>query len=244
MMSLRTSQRNSKSPAKKDSKRHDSRPGTAGKRPPRLGDTLADQAYRQIKDRLIATTYAPGVFLQVNSICSHLNIGRTPVHQALHRLQSEGLLEIIPRKGVFVKADSLNEIIQTLEARSVIEPYCAAQCALKATPDDIARLREILDKYEVRLSSNDTAVLMQLDREFHHTISEIAGNPILAEVLSPIHERISRVWHLPHWRNHDFEMTREEHEVVYDAIARGDSKSAADIMRQHIESIRKRILLT
>jgi DNA-binding GntR family transcriptional regulator len=204
--------------------------------------TLADQAYESIKERLVSARYAPGRFLQESDICTDIRLGRTPVHQALHRLHQEGLLEIIPRKGILIKSDSLSEIMVALEARELVESYCALQCAVKASDKDLGELRDILDRYDSVREGGDKAVLMAIDRAFHARICEIAGNALLVDFLRPIHERMSRMWFLPHWQFHDFGMTETEHERLFDALKSRDGVAASAAMSEHIASLKRRIM--
>ncbi len=203
---------------------------------------MAEQAYERIKEKLISAEYVPGQFLQEATICGALKLGRTPVHQALHRLHQEGLVEIIARKGILVRADSLTEIFLSLEVRELVEPYCAMQCADKATQEDLQRIRSVLYRYEKRAKKGRRADLMDLDREFHSLIADIAGNKLLVDFLRPVHERMSRMWNLPHWQKHDFGLTGDEHEAVYTAIERHDGKAAGKAMKAHIDSLRRRIM--
>ena len=203
--------------------------------------TLAEQAYAKIKDRLISATYTPGRFLQESEICADTKLGRTPVHQALHRLHQEGMLEIIARKGILISADSLSEIMVALEARALVESYCAGQCALRASEAEFAELRALLDKYVAVRESADKATLMDIDRQFHARIGEIAGNSLLVDFLRPIHERMSRIWFLPHWQFQDFNMTEGEHERLFSALCSRDAAGASTAMTGHIESLKRRI---
>jgi DNA-binding GntR family transcriptional regulator len=211
---------------------------------PVAGQTLQALAYDLIKERLVSARYVPGQFLQESTICEDLKLGRTPVHQALHQLQQEGLLEIIPRKGIFIKVDSLTEIFTALEVRALIEPYCASQCAERATLADVTELKEILNEYEKLREKSDSIRLMELDRRFHTTIARVAGNKLIVEVLRPIHERMSRLWFMPHWQFSDYDMTSSEHHKLLKAVEKHDSGAAAEAMKAHIESLRKRILAT
>ncbi len=204
--------------------------------------TLSEQAYQMIKQRLVSAHYEPGQFLQENVICKELKLGRTPVHQALHQLQQEGLLEIIPRKGIFIKVDSPSEVFTALEVRTLIEPHCAAQCAERAKAADIDYLKSILGQYEKLGASADHVRLMELDRAFHTAIAEIAGNRLIKDILRPIHERMSRIWFMPHWQFHDFDLTSNEHGRIVAAVEMRDPTAAASNMREHIESLRRRIL--
>lgn len=204
--------------------------------------TLADKAYEQVKDRLISAAYVPGQFLQEAQVCADLKLGRTPVHQALHRLQQEGLVEIIPRKGILVKSDSLSEIFLALEVRELVEPYCAALCAKKATDADIATMRGLLEEYESKRGQANKTELMKMDRRLHTMITEVAGNHLLTDFLRPIHERMSRIWFLPHWQNHDFRRTGSEHDALFKAIRNHDAKAAREGMKAHLASLRRRII--
>ncbi|TPN85667.1 GntR family transcriptional regulator [Mesorhizobium sp. CU2] len=203
---------------------------------------LTEQAYEQIKEKLISAQYVPGQFLQETQVSSDLGLGRTPVHQALHRLQQEGLVEIIPRKGVLVRSDSLSEIFLALEARALVEPYCAAQCAEKIRDHDLVALKEIYGSYEALRDSANTTKLMELDRQFHVKVAEATGNRLLADFLKSIHERMSRIWFLPLWQFHDFKLTGNEHGSLLAAIVNRDPKAAAEAMSAHIESLRRRIM--
>lgn len=219
---------------------------SANRRPakPAPGKTLQSRAYDLIKERLVSARYVPGQFLQESAICDELKLGRTPVHQALHQLQQEGLLEIIPRKGIFIKVETLAEIFTALEMRALIEPYCASQCAERITLADIAELRETLNEYEKLKEKSDAVRLMELDRRFHTTIARIAGNKLIVDVLRPIHERMSRMWFMPHWQFTDYDLTSAEHGALLAALERRDAVAAGEAMKTHIESLRKRILAT
>eukprot|EP01042_Synura_sphagnicola_P021729 gene21729-27647_t len=99
---------------------------------------LSEQAYIAIKDRIITLFFAPGQYLNEASICEQLGMGRTPVHQALQRLQAEGLVDVVPRKGVIIQPDSMGQVVEILDARLVVEPEIAARAAMQGRPEDIA----------------------------------------------------------------------------------------------------------
>src|SRR5262245_40892958 len=87
--------------------------------------SLRDAAYDAIKHRIITCAFRPGEYINELQLSSMLKIGRTPVHQALDRLMIEGLVDVIPRKGVIVRPVSLNEVLQIIETRLVNETYCS-----------------------------------------------------------------------------------------------------------------------
>ncbi|MBX3567525.1 MAG: GntR family transcriptional regulator [Rhizobiaceae bacterium] len=216
--------------------------GRGGRAVAKAPKNLSEQAYEQIKEKLISAQYVPGQFLQETQVSNDLRLGRTPVHQALHRLQQEGLVEIIPRKGVLVRSDSLSEIFLALEARALVEPYCAAQCAEKIQDADLQALRDLYANYEELRGTASKTKLMELDRQFHVKVAEATGNRLLADFLRTIHERMSRIWFLPLWQFHDFKQTGNEHGNLLAAIVERNPKAAAEAMSAHIESLRRRIM--
>ena len=91
--------------------------------------SLAERAYVEIRDRILAMELRPGQFLNEAALCNLIGIGRMPVHQATHRLRAEGLIDVFPRKGLVVRMDSLHDIVALLEARLAVEPTVAALAA-------------------------------------------------------------------------------------------------------------------
>ena len=117
--------------------------------------SLRHQAYAKIKRRLNRLEYCPGAYLNEAQISRQLKIGRTPVHQALGRLMLEGLVQVIPRKGVMVQTVSLDQVLKILEARLVNEPYCASLAAERATSQDTG-MQELFGSATVIRESNES----------------------------------------------------------------------------------------
>lgn len=204
--------------------------------------TLADQAHALVKEQIISARYLPGQFLQEAELCADLGMGRTPVRQALQRLHQEGLLDVIHRKGVVVRSDSLTELLFALEARILVEPYCAAKCAERASPSDIESLMTLHREYQHMREKGDRVALMEIDRKMHAMIGNVAGNKLLLELLRPIQERMSRLWFLPHWQRDDFGETAHEHDALIAAIREHRSDAASAAMQVHLESLKQRII--
>ena len=203
--------------------------------------TLGEKAYELIKEKVISAEYVPGQFLQEAQVANDLGLGRTPVHGALHRLKQEGLLDIIPRKGIIVQADSMSEVFLSLETRKLVEPFCASLCAERRTQEQFDKIEDICSQQEdnEKLSKQER---MELDRKFHANIARASGNHLLSDFLAGIHTRMSRIWFLPTWHFHDYDLTNVEHRVILDAIRKGDSQASASAMADHIESLSRRIM--
>ncbi|MDH3232857.1 MAG: GntR family transcriptional regulator [Alphaproteobacteria bacterium] len=204
--------------------------------------SLRAQAYEAIKRRITTLDYAPGEHLNEAAIAKQLGIGRTPVHQALDRLMLEGMIDIIPRKGVIVRPVSLDEHLQLTQVRLINEPYCASLAAERADADEINAMRASLDRAHGRMDARDVAGMMDLDRDFHASISRAARNRVLADVLRGLHERSLRFWFISLSDPHHHKRVQREHEAVFRAIRDRDPDRAADAARAHIESSRDNIM--
>jgi DNA-binding GntR family transcriptional regulator len=204
--------------------------------------SLSEQAYGAIKERILSLDLRPGQFVNEQGLCKMVAMGRTPVHQAVHRLMADGLLEIIPRKGIIIGTDSANEVLTAIEARSVIEPNITALAAERATPEQIKAMDRILAQSRKIVDQRFRRTFMELDRQFHQAVAEAAVNRILVDAQRPLHERSAGIWGLHAMRRADgLRLTQEEHEAVLDAIRRGDREAARRAMQVHLTSLRRRV---
>lgn len=203
--------------------------------------SLRDQAYEAIKERIIALDYRPGEYLNEARVCEDLGIGRTPVHQALDRLMLDGMVEVLPRKGVIVKPVSLDDVLNLIEVRMIHEPICARLAAERGSAEELAQIVGFVEQAEDLIVAHDLKKLMIHDREFHQAISRAAHNPLLAEVISRVHDRILRFWFIALSDREQVRRVDNEHEQIGQAIAGRDGDRAEEAMRVHIESFRKRI---
>lgn len=206
--------------------------------------SLSEQAYEAIKERILSLELRPGQFLNELGLCKMIRMGRMPVHQAVHRLMADGLLEVIPRKGIIIRPDSLNEILALLEARSAVEPNIAALAAERATPEQVKNMERLLKESSRYVDQRFRPRFMAIDREFHQAVAEAAGNRILVDSQRPLHERSARIWNVMGMlrRPDGLRLTQEEHEAVFDAIRRGDRDAARRAMQAHLASLRRRIM--
>ena len=203
---------------------------------------LFERAYRDIKERILSLELRPGAFVNETLLREMTGLGRMPVHQAVHLLQSERLLEIVPRKGILIRPDSLQDILALLEARCMIEPNVAGLAAERADRTQLAAMRKLLRSSEDLVDQSNRGRFMALDRAFHHLVAEASDNRDLVDAQRPLHERSVLIWHLRVWPADGLALTQDEHTAVYDAICNRDVAGARDAMRAHLENLRTRIL--
>jgi DNA-binding GntR family transcriptional regulator len=218
------------------------------KKPAAKGDgnasSLTDQAYEAIKEKVITLYFLPGQYLNEGAICKLLNLGRTPVHQALQRLRLEGLIDVVPRKGVIIQPDSIGQIIEFLDARLIIETELARLAAEHATAEDAKELQAILDALSEGLheqAGNEISAFVECDRAFHSKIYEVSRSRVLGDFAKTLHERCTRSWFLHLWQTLDTDASDKQHRRILKAIRARDGDAAGKAMREHLTSLRERV---
>lgn len=209
-----------------------------------LPRSLRDRAYDEIKRRIITLGYRPGAYLNEAQISDDLQIGRTPVHQALDRLMLEGMVDVIPRKGVLVKAISMEEVRNLIEVRLINEPYAAALAAERVTDGELAHIDGILKQADAAEARRDIEELMNLDRRFHEAIARAARNEVLTDVITALQDRLARFWFISLSDDDQLSRVDDEHEMVLEGLRARDPAVARAAMSQHIDSFRANILAT
>ncbi len=203
--------------------------------------SLRDAAYKAIKHRIITCGFRPGEFINETSVCTALGIGRTPVHQAFDRLMMEGLVDVIPRKGVIVKPVSFDEIFQIVEVRLLTETYSVRMAAERANANDLRQLNDILHRARQWLDVRNIEQLMLLDREFHNVLARCSGNLVLSDTLANLHDRSLRFWFISLAAPGQHETVQAQHEAILAAIRDRDTQGAEAAMREHIDSFRRNL---
>jgi GntR family transcriptional regulator, rspAB operon transcriptional repressor len=205
------------------------------------GKLLNQLAYDKLKHLIITMAFRPGEYVNEAHISKTLKIGRTPVHQALNRLKHEGMVEVIPRKGVIVKAVSLNEIMEVIEVRLVNEAYCARLAASRAEDAEIVAMESLLDEADEAVAASDVERQMMLDRHFHGLLAKAAKNEVLAELLQGLHDRSLRFWFISLRDRAHHVAVQAEHRAILAAVKARDPEAASAAISEHIQSFRKNI---
>jgi DNA-binding GntR family transcriptional regulator len=192
--------------------------------------SLADRAYVAIRDLIVSLRLPPGDLIDERRLVESLGIGRTPVREALRRLAQEQLVEVFPRRGMFVTGVDVRDLSRISEVRAVLEPEAARLAAERATDeerDDLAALGD-----EIRRGVD----LMGLDERIHRAIYASAHNDLLEKTLGEYYVLALRIWMIALDRAQDLEEAVEAHRDLIEAIVVGDADRAAKIMRAHVEN--------
>jgi GntR family transcriptional regulator, rspAB operon transcriptional repressor len=208
---------------------------------PHPAKSLLDRAYNEIKFRIITCRYRPGEVLSEAAISLELKIGRTPIHQAIHRLTMDGLISIMPRKGVMVRAVSMDEAMEIIGVRLNTECYCARLAADRADESELRELQDIVEASAKVTEKRNVEQLMLLDRAFHDTIARMAKNAVLADVLRHLHERSLRFWFISLRDSSHHQDVLAQHRAIVKALQSRNPDAAEAAMRDHILAFQRNV---
>ncbi len=200
--------------------------------------TLADSAYSALKRDILDFRLAPGDRFTETEIADRLQVSRTPVREALFRLEREGYLEVRQRNGWLVKPLDFNTLDHFYELRSVLETAAVhVLCAPGQFPDPLRALDSLADTWLVEpdARSSDGEWLADLDERFHIDLVAAAGNPEISRVHRAATERIRIVRRLDFTQPDRIEKTYEEHAAILRAVLARDAATAVPLLQSHIQ---------
>ncbi|MFJ4276523.1 GntR family transcriptional regulator [Streptomyces massasporeus] len=203
--------------------------------------SLAERAYRAIRDRLVMLEIRPGAPIHEEQLAQSLGVGRTPVREALKRLQYERLITTYPRRGTFATEVNITDLAHISEVRQELEPLAAAQAARRATAADRAVLTALRQELEHADPARQDGELMRLDLQVHRAVYAAAHNPYLEDTLVRHDNLATRIWCLFLDRLSDMAGHVEEHGPLIEAIVAGEPERAARLARDHVEGFEQAI---
>jgi DNA-binding GntR family transcriptional regulator len=195
---------------------------------PARAETLTEQAYRLLEEQIVTLRLKPGEFVSEYALAESLAIGRTPIREALQRLAREGLVVILPRKGILVSETDPRKQLLVLEVRRELERLLARLGSQRASDEQRERFREIADGMDRAARTNDDVAFMRLDRELNLLISEAAHNDYATRAMRQLHGHSRRFWYLHYKQAADLPLCARLHASQARAIAGGDAKRAAE----------------
>jgi DNA-binding GntR family transcriptional regulator len=201
--------------------------------------SYADRAYYAIRELIVTLELAPGAVVREPELTERLGIGRTPVREALRRLAQERLIEVFPRRGMFVTKVDVRDLARLCEVRMALEPEAARLAADRATQTDLAELQELLGELDAPRRPDPRAHI-DLDERIHRAIYQASHNPFLVETLEEYYAHALRIWMVALART-DIAGAVGSHHDVLDAIVRGHGPRAAELMREHVASFEEAV---
>ena len=203
------------------------------------GELLADRAYNALRDQIVTLAIPPGAPINEDALGRALEMGRTPVREAIKRLALENLVSVFPRRGTFASEINITDLAHVSDVRVQLEALAAFRAAERLTAEQRSELDALVA--EIDGGDGDAADLMALDARVHRFVYRCAGNPYLRATLERYLNLSLRIWYLVLARlPHLFDRVHEHRDLLL-AIRDGDAQRAQSIAAEHVATFEREI---
>jgi DNA-binding GntR family transcriptional regulator len=201
--------------------------------------SLTEQAYQYVRSLILAQELQPGEVFTERALADQLNASRTPMRAAINRLVGEGLVERLSNGTIVIKQVAIEELMDILIIRRMLEGEAAAQAAQRYVPHSadaiLLKSRDVADSPQMELEP-----FWKYDDEFHEYVADASGRPILKQYVQNIRQR-ARMCHVVRMER-SFENQAAEHIAVLEAIIAGDAQRAREAMEAHVDGVKERFV--
>lgn len=203
---------------------------------------IAERAYEELRDRIVTLRLAPGTVLREDELMRELEIGRTPLREAVKRLALENLVAVQPRSGTYVTSVDAADIVHISEVRAELEGQAAELAARRIDGPARERAEALLARVRELERTADADALMRLDEEIHRVAWEGARNPYLLDTLERYYALSLRVWYVVLDRVPGLGGAVFDHARLLEAILDRDPSTARALMREHVIAFEREIM--
>ncbi len=196
--------------------------------------SLREIVFETIRSAIVHGELKPGERLMEVQLAEELGVSRTPVRESIRKLELEGLVKMVPRKGAYVTPMSVTDLVEMMEIRGALEGLVARLAAKYASPEEIDALRESNDCFENAIGNGDYDGIIDYDIAFHEILYKACGNNRLRSMIHSLREQMlrMRVEYVHHVT--DMHPLRGQHRAIIDGVANGDPDAAEAAAKAHI----------
>jgi DNA-binding GntR family transcriptional regulator len=187
-------------------------------------ESMAERAFAFLRDRIATLDFPPGALLSENALSDMLDISRTPIREALKRLESDKLVRIMPRRGIVVTPIDVQDQLLVLEVRRGLEGPLFARASQRSSKDQRAEFHRLAERLQFHAAHKDLHAHYQDDMLFDRLIDECAQNHFMSDILRPVHTLVRRFWQL-HRNTEEAKEVLSLHVKVAFSVASGDPKA-------------------
>ena len=202
--------------------------------------SLANQVYQQIEKNILSGVYKAGEIISESKLSEELGVSRTPIREAIARLENDKLIGITP-SGTVVLGITDEDVADMFAVKRALEPMVVKMAAMNISDEDLAKLKEILDQQEFYQEKKNIEKDRNLDTQFHDIIYSASGSPIFQAVLSPIHHKLMKYRKDSLTNEGRSRYSIEEHVKIYEAIQAGNQEKIEELVLKHVDQAYKSI---
>lgn len=203
--------------------------------------SLADQVFEHLETDILSGKYQRGESLTESKLSAELGVSRTPIREALKRLEQEHLIEESP-KGMTVVGISKKDLDDIFKIRGALEGKAAEMAAKNHTEEQLSIVREALEFQEFYLVKHDPDRIKSMDSRFHETIYKMSGSTVFYDVLVPLHKKLLKYRKASVSESSRAEASVAEHRAIYEAIAARDGELASKLIIEHLNNAYKNMI--
>ncbi len=197
---------------------------------------LRDIVFETLREAIINQTLKPGERLMEIQLAEEMGVSRTPVREAIRKLELEGLVVMVPRKGAYVAGISMKDIHEVYELRSALEALAASLAAVRITDEELEEMERQMVREAKETEENNLQGIVSIDTTFHDLLYQAAHNQRLVQFINILQEQLQRFRAATLSRPGRSKYALEEHKKIVEALANKDAKLAAKLATEHIEN--------
>lgn len=199
-----------------------------------MSSRIADSIREQLEQMIVVGDFADGERLDEIRLAEKFGVSRTPLREAFQSLAASGLLELIPRRGAFVRHPGVVELVEMFEVMAEIEAMCGIRAARRISEGQLAEIHKTILVCETALQRKDTDEYYRANELFHHLLYEASGNSFLAGQAAQLHRRLKPFRRMQLQVRGRLPQSMSEHHEIYSALKSGDGQRAANALFGHV----------
>lgn len=203
---------------------------------------LREIVYEELKRQILTGKIDPGTRMMEVELAEDMGVSRTPIREAIRKLEKEGLVVIEPRKGAYASQISTKDMVDILEVRQTMEGLAAYFAATRMTQEQKDSLADVSASYNEAVKTGNTGDMIKYDTLFHHIIVESSGNKVLLQMIEQLQELVLRFRYIYYDDFRRAEKMPEEHQAILNAIISGRGERAREEADKHIEYLKELII--
>ncbi len=205
---------------------------------------MRDQIYEVLKDSIVKNTYSPNSMLPIDQLAEDFGVSATPVREALVKLESDGLIQLIPNKGAIVTDIQVEDVLNNWEMRKLLEPYAAVRSATLIPREELTQIR--IEIHSLTTQPFDKDLYIASDTHIHEIFYKYLPNPFLRDVIRRVHQMSVRIRYLPEnsatIHEKAVQEVLSEHSAILDALEAGNPERIEAAVRKHLENGERRAM--
>lgn len=203
---------------------------------------LREMVYEELKMQILTGKIVPGTRMMEVDLANDIGVSRTPIREAIRKLEKEGLVTIEPRRGAYASQISTEDMVEILEVRQNMEGLAAFFAASRMSDEQMAALKEVSKLYNDAVQSGDMQEMIKHDTKFHRIIVESCNNKVLVQMIEQLQELVLRFRYIYYDNFRRAENMPDEHFAILNAIETGDAEAARAAADVHIDRLKELVI--